>query len=523
MLNKLYDAKELIALPETPTHRQYICPACGNTIQVERNVFYGRCKACSLTLIDYNPAPHQLSFHRSNAKYRLNIGGYGSGKTTMCCAEIANHAITVPNGRSLVTAPIIKQIKDAVVPQLLKFLPPWFIETQTATPSFYCKLINGHEIVTYASNDEENLRSLELTSFYIEEASAIDLKIFTQLQSRLRNPAGVTKSPNGEEVHSFIGLVSSNPEFAWYVEHFILLSKKIHASPNVDIADYKSLKNEVTERSFETFLSSTRDNKFLPYGFVQELCVGKSIDWIAKMVDCKLSARQGLIYPMYPRYVVELPDIPDTWYRIAGFDKGWRDETAMLFGAIDPTTGVIFVYDEYYVSHQPMAFHAEEIKKLVKPYRWYNNIQADPTVNNKNERDGRSYAEYFYHLSKIHLEAGDNNIDNGIDRVRDFMYRGKLKFCSNLTNLRKEMISYSYKEGNNTTTKEKPQDKQNHLLDCLRYMIMKLPLDTLDLVGYNNTNIYMQSGSKEVNDSIFAYSKEDFEKSDENIFIGGIE
>ena len=55
--------------------RMYECPFCHDKIEVNNNVFYGRCPACKATIIDYKPAPHQLEFHRSNAKYRLNIGG----------------------------------------------------------------------------------------------------------------------------------------------------------------------------------------------------------------------------------------------------------------------------------------------------------------------------------------------------------------------------------------------------------------------------------------------------------------
>lgn len=89
----------------------------------------------------------------------------GSGKTTMCVAEVAHHAISIPGGRTLITAPILKQIKDAVLPELNKFLPPWLLEKSTLTPSPFYKLKNGHEIVIYASNDEQNLRSLNLTAF----------------------------------------------------------------------------------------------------------------------------------------------------------------------------------------------------------------------------------------------------------------------------------------------------------------------------------------------------------------------
>lgn len=195
-------------------YRIYKCPLCSSgKVKVHDSVFYGRCDTCLATLIDYKPAPHQVNFHESKAKFKLNIGGYGSGKTTMGAAEITNHALLVANGRTLITAQSLQQVKEAVLPELEKFLPPWFIVKQTRTPLPKYLLTNGHEIVIYASNDEEKLRSLNLTAFWIIEASGVDYKIFTQLTARLRNRAAIVKDREGKEIeHNFLGIVESNPE-----------------------------------------------------------------------------------------------------------------------------------------------------------------------------------------------------------------------------------------------------------------------------------------------------------------------
>lgn len=56
-------------------NRQYLCPFCGDTLTVRKDVFYGRCPACKATVVDYKPLPHQKDFHKSNTLYRLLIGG----------------------------------------------------------------------------------------------------------------------------------------------------------------------------------------------------------------------------------------------------------------------------------------------------------------------------------------------------------------------------------------------------------------------------------------------------------------
>ena len=60
-------------------YKLYKCPLCGGEIKVHESVFYGRCDTCLATLIDYKPCAHQVDFHKSKAKFRLNIGGYGTG------------------------------------------------------------------------------------------------------------------------------------------------------------------------------------------------------------------------------------------------------------------------------------------------------------------------------------------------------------------------------------------------------------------------------------------------------------
>jgi ribosomal protein L37AE/L43A len=57
-------------------NRHYRCPVCDvGLVKIRDDLFYGRCDNCNATLIDYIPLLHQEAFHKSNAQYRLNIGG----------------------------------------------------------------------------------------------------------------------------------------------------------------------------------------------------------------------------------------------------------------------------------------------------------------------------------------------------------------------------------------------------------------------------------------------------------------
>lgn len=412
------------------------------------------------------------------------------GKTTMGAAEITNHALSVANGRTLITAQSVQQVKEAVLPELEKFLPVWFIAKATKTPLPKYTLTNGHEIVVYASNDEEKLRSLNLTAFWIIEASGVDYSIFTQLTARLRNRAAVVKDKTGKEIeHNFLGIVESNPEEGWIRDEFLLRADKIFASKSVDITNYAKLRVKKPEKSYHAFLSATPDNKNLHETFIADLCVGKSEKWIRKYIYCYLEVKEGAVYPDFSKCIVDPFEIPSNWLRIFGFDKGWTDETCLCCGALDVKNGICYIYDEYYVSEKPMTYHARHIREKVIGCKMYKPILADPTVRNKNERDGVSYRDYFYNVSGIWLEEANNAIFDGIERVRDFMYQGKLKIFSSCVNLKHEAQNYTWKKGKDGISKDEPVDKENHLMDAMRYMVMGLPFDIKDIAneGVNKT------------------------------------
>jgi PBSX family phage terminase large subunit len=459
--------------------RFYECPFCSADIKVLPSTFTGMCPACKCSIIDYKPAVYQEKFHQSKAQYKLNIGGFGSGKTTMCCAELAVHALSIPNGRSLITGPKLQLIRDAVIPEFEKMLPPHLIERKQKSPNIYYKLKNGHEILVYASNDDENLRSLNLTAFYIEEASNVDYEVFRELQNRLRNTAALVYNDRGEEIDDhYLGLVSSNPDEGWVRDNFLLIAGKLFTSESIDRTMYDKVRGSDVSQHYHAFISSTRDNPYLPKVFIERLVVGKTPAWIRKYIDCYLDIREGAVYPEFPMAFVQPRPIPKNWLRLAGFDKGYRDETAMLVAAIDPSTGIIYVHTEYYEAERPISYHGLKIAEMMRGLPLYNNIQGDPSIRNRNERDGETYQSYFLKVSGIYIQPGNNDIATGIEKVRDYMFLGKLKFFDTLENLKKEAVRYVYKDDQDV-----PIDKNNHLMDALRYMIAPLPQNPMEFTG----------------------------------------
>lgn len=461
-------------------NRVYDCPVCSmGEIRVKDNVFYGRCDRCKATLIDYVPLPHQEAFHTSPAQYKLNVGGYGSGKTTASVAEIVEHALSTPNGETVIVANTLAQVKDTVIPELNKFLPPWFLKKKPVmNPAPVYHLINGHEIKGRASDNPTALRSMNLTAFYIEEGSGVDYSIFDQLTTRLRKKAGIIFDRKGKEVaRKYLGIVSTNPDDSWIKDEFLFISEKITGSKSIDTSVYKNVKSKKTSAHYHSFLSSTRDNVFLPMGFIERTVAGKSQAWIRKYIDCALDIKEGAVYPELAKVFVEPFKIPDSWGRLGGYDPGFNDPTAFPIAAVDPDTGIIYIYGDYYVAGEPISYHAENIKKQTKGLNFLYPIQADPSVEKRNDRDLKTYRAYFREKSGIDLEPANNDILYGIEKVRDYMYAGKLKIFNTCENIRFEGQNYKYPETKSRGKTDVPIDKFNHLMDGIRYLIAVLPMN----------------------------------------------
>lgn len=463
-----------------PLHRVYECPVCQNgKVHVAKNVFYGRCNQCGATLIDFVPLQHQEDYFTSPTTFKLLIGGYGSGKTTIACFKDAFDAITIPNGKTLLTAPTLQQMRVAVLPELEKFLPPWFLVggKPKGNPPVYT-LTNGHEIHVYASDDEQKIRSINLTRFHIEEGSGVSKDIFDQLQARLRNSAAVIYDENGFEIgDKFSGDISTNPEDAWIKDDFLFKSFKLNGSKSVDLSFYDKSMSPVRERMFETFISATYDNDKLPAGTIERISAGKSEKWKRKYLWCYLDSREGLVYPDMTQHFVEPFEIPKEWPRLGGYDPGISDPTAMVFAAVDPKTSTIYVYDEYYVRDQTISYHGDKLLPKIEPYTWLRQIGSDPSINKRGNESGISYKNYFKQITGITLLPSNNDLLYGIDKVRDYLYTGKIKIFNNLVEFRRESMLYQFPSTDirDKNTNNKPVDKDNHLMDALRYMIVPLP------------------------------------------------
>lgn len=160
----------------------------------------------------------------------------------------------------------------------------------------------------------------------------------------------------------------------------------------------------------------------------------------------------------------------------------------MIAGAIDPREGILYIYKEHYENQKSIKYHAEQMKQKILnhiPQGQLYKMVADPKGKAKSEKDMRSTYDYYAEYD-IFFQPGINKIEDGILKVYSYMEMGKLKVFNTCINTLKEGTSYKYPKRDLITDKnagEKPLDKDNHAMDCLKYVIAELPDDPAQLVN----------------------------------------
>lgn len=153
-------------------------------------------------------------------------------------------------------------------------------------------------------------------------------------------------------------------------------------------------------------------------------------------------------------------EIPESWPRMFALDVGWN-RTACMWGALDPNTQIIYLYDEYYVGQQLPIIHATSILGRGK---WIPGV-IDPAANGRNASDGAALMEEYSNYG-LELENAKNDVEAGITRQQMLMATGRLKVFKTCRNWASEYIVYR-RDNNGRVVK-----KDDHALDCSRYIVL---------------------------------------------------
>jgi phage terminase large subunit-like protein len=174
---------------------------------------------------------------------------------------------------------------------------------------------------------------------------------------------------------------------------------------------------------------------------------------------------------------------------VVGIDPGIIT-CAVEWAAIDEDNNV-YVFDELYVKDMTIKEICEAIKKInafheVRPVYYV----IDPHARDRSKQTGRSDQSEFTKYG-IYTILGQNEVEAGINEVKQRLRDNKLIVYKNCKNLIKEFKMYRWKEPSKRVEEDPkavPIKKEDHALDTLRYIVMSRPyLPTHDMEDNRTT------------------------------------
>ena len=172
----------------------------------------------------------------------------------------------------------------------------------------------------------------------------------------------------------------------------------------------------------------------------------------------------GAIYPVPEEQIVCDPFQFPAWFRqVYALDVGWN-RTACLWGAHDPDTDVLYLYDEYYRGMAEPAIHAAAIRARGD---WIPGV-IDPASRGRSQKDGETLFSQYEQLG-LTLVPADNRVtgtEGGLVAVWQRLSTSRIKVFRTLQNFLAEYRIYRRSE------KGQVVKETDHLMDCMRYLVM---------------------------------------------------
>ena len=484
------------------------CPRCSHPLQntqaqTGQSEFWLECsnKECNTFVCTYIPQPHQALFHRDTHRITANFGGYGSGKTTTSRMELEKHILITEAGTSLVGANVSSQYEQTIQREFNADFPKAFI-THYNNQKSYADFENGHRLMYRPFDDPNKLRSYNLTSWIILEASEVKEESYTQLKTRLRNTAAVTyqQDENGETIYREggagqlvpvvdkdwrRGIIESNPSAGWIKTDVLSCSDEIYK--HGDIRDIYTLIPEEQDRMLSTHVTATTANAYLPDDFIEMQSKNKAMWWVERYIYGSFLYADGLVYPSATKYFCSSFEIPKHWKRICAFDYGLADHSCFLFAAIDMTNNLLYFYKEVYVNNRSVGELARFFKEATEDIPlggWVCSPIIDPKSGPRRDYDKRTLSDNFLDYG-ISFMPGQVNREARVFRLNTYLEDGRIRIMDTCPNFLGQIRELKFRQNPGSTTspwRNEPEDKNDHAVVCAEWICMELPKDPAKLM-----------------------------------------
>ena len=373
------------------------------------------------------------------ARFIVLVAGRRFGKTILAITDLITSAWDNPKSRSWYISPSYRQSEMIAWKMLLDMIPKESIVKKDET-RLELYLSNGSEIALKGADNEDSLRGAGLHFVVLDEYAQIKQNVWQEIVRPMltdtRGKALFIGTPKGKNSLWELYLKGQRKEDGYSSYRF-----KTIDNPYIDPQEIKDAKKELNERYFR-----------------QEY-------------EASFEDYTGLVYPEFNHklHIIEPTYLPNQFKRIGAIDPATTGTTGVLKAAIDEN-GVLYIYSEYYEINKRASDVAQSIRE--EGLRWF----IDPASSGSHiQREGQLYTLYDeYGDNGIRADSAEKDLDMGINRVGEYFKSDKIKIFSTCKNLIYELERYHWSEEKETSgglIKPKPYKKDDHLCDCLRYLV----------------------------------------------------
>lgn len=471
-------------------------------------------------------------FMHSRAKIQFFGGGFGNGKTSAMCVKALGIAKDYPGANILMARSTYPKLNDTMRKTFLDFCPPEWVKSfpMSKNSDNTCTFVNDTKfnfryIAQRSSTDDGGSTSNLLSATYdlavidqLEDPEIV-YKDFIDILGRMR---GNTTYRGSDPTMPRSGprwiFLSSNPTRNWVYKKIVEPYHR-YLKYGVVSEDLLCLRDPQTGNAvlgedgkpillIEIVEGSTYENAHvLDADFIQTLESAYTGQMKDRFLKGEWVAYEGLVYPDFSEgiHVVRHDRIVQymndeirrgaklTWRE--AYDYGLQVPSCYLLAFTD-TRGNTFIVDGFYRAEFSVEDQAKEIENI--RHKWgvarSNYIYADPSIFRRAAGDGKTVGKsiadlFFDHNSRLLFTRGNNDIINGITKVRSYLQPRPyhvnpidstpgapfLYVSDNVPFVQDEFSSYYWKTNSKGDREDVPVDKNDHAMDTIKYLLSYAP------------------------------------------------
>ena len=382
-----------------------------------------------------------IPYLNDTTRTQIFFGGYSSGKSFFLAQRVVMDVLKGHN--YLIVRNVANTIKRSVYNQIVKTIIDFNLsevfQMSKSEMVITCKR-NNRQILFGGLDDPEKLKSITpidgvITDIWIEEATETAREAYKQLTKRLR---GATPDGIGKRI-----IFSFNPilQTHWIYQEFFW--------------NWDDSKNLYKSDDLLILKTTYKDNKFL----TDEDIYALEHETDPYFYNVYTLGNWGVLGKViFKNWRTEdLSDVIPSFDNIYnGIDFGVTDPNAFIRVHVNEGQKQIFVFNEYKKSNTLIDELAEELNNRISKDEFIvgdpQGAQAILELNNRG-------------ITVIPAKKGPNSINDGISWLKEY----EIIIDIHCQEFKNEIQSYHWQEDKLGNALPKPVDKDNHLIDALRY------------------------------------------------------